>query len=55
MNYAELIMAGSFTDGNGRRIVNSFLINTVAAMWAMNERGIDVYEKTEQSKDVYPL
>ena len=54
--YQELILSGSFTLESGKRIVNSDLVNSVAALWAKNERGIDVIKKgSEQGKDIYPL
>ena len=53
--YQQLILGGSFTIGEGRRIVNSDLVNAVAQMWAMKERGIDATKGSEQGKDVYPL
>lgn len=53
--YQQLILAGSFTVGDGKRVVNCELVNAVAVMWAKNERGINALEQTEQGKDVYPL
>ncbi len=56
MDYKRLILAGSFTCGNGQRCVNADLINEVASLWALNERGVAVIKQgTEQGKDVYPL
>jgi len=56
MNYAEIIMAGSFAVGDGYRAVNADLVNAVARQWAINERGIDpVTQGSDQGKDVFPL
>ena len=56
MNYGELIIAGSFAIGEGKRAVNSDLVNAVARQWAINERGIDpVKDGSDQSNEVYPL
>jgi len=42
--------------GKGWRSVNSELVNTLAIMWAKNERGLDVVKNgSRTSQDVPPL
>jgi hypothetical protein len=40
--YAKLVLAGSFTLPDGRRCVNSDLVNCVALLWAEEQRDFDV-------------
>ena len=53
--YSRLIIAGSFSVGDGYRAVNSELVNEVATLWAYIERNIDAREGTNSGADVHPL
>ena len=55
MNYKAIILAGSFQLTDGSLIVNSELVNEVAKLWAIYERGIDAMMGTDAGLDVPPL
>jgi len=57
INYRAIILSASYAMGNGWRSVNSELVNTLAIIWAKNERGLEdvVKNGSDTSKDVPPL
>lgn len=55
MNYKSLVLSGAFRIDERRCMVNTSLLNEVAKLWAMAERGVDVMRGTDTAKDVPPL
>jgi hypothetical protein len=53
--YAKLLLAGSFMLEDGRRVINSELVNEIAILWSNEVAGIDPGKSTNSGASVYPL